>query len=272
LVLHGGPDFDHGYLLPELDLLSDSYRLVYYDQRGRGRSAANVRAEDVNLASDVADVERVRRHFGLEAPALLGHSWGAVLAMEYALRNPERVSRLVLANPAPASVSDFALLRKSYAARLGPEMARQEAMLASDAYRAGHPQAVTARYRIHFTPALARAEDFERLMARMAAGFIRQGKDGIVKAQAVEQQLMGETWAALQWDLLPGLRSLRVPTLVLAGDHDFIPIAISEHIVAAIPDAKLVTLAGCGHFAFLECPAEFRGAIDAFLADSPDRR
>src|SRR5262245_8774243 len=53
IVLHGGPDFDHGYLLPDLDRLADTFRLIYYDQRGRGRSAEGVRPADVTLASDV---------------------------------------------------------------------------------------------------------------------------------------------------------------------------------------------------------------------------
>src|SRR5688572_26385915 len=88
IVLHGGPDFDHGYLLPGLDRLADTFRLIYYDQRGRGRSAEHVQPEEVTLASDVEDIDRVRRHFRLDAPALLGHSWGAVLALEYALRHP----------------------------------------------------------------------------------------------------------------------------------------------------------------------------------------
>src|SRR5678815_350038 len=98
IVLHGGPDFDHGYLLPELDRWKDGFRLVYYDQRGRGKSAENVRPEDVTLASDVEDLDRVRRHLGVEAPAILGHSWGALLALEYALRHPTHVSRLILMN------------------------------------------------------------------------------------------------------------------------------------------------------------------------------
>ena len=60
IVLHGGPDFDTAYLLPELDQLTDAYRLIYYDQRGRGKSADGVRAEDVTLASDLADLEAIR--------------------------------------------------------------------------------------------------------------------------------------------------------------------------------------------------------------------
>jgi proline iminopeptidase len=49
VVIHGGPDFDHSYLLPDMDRLSDSFRLVYYDQRGRGRSVGKVRPEDVSI-------------------------------------------------------------------------------------------------------------------------------------------------------------------------------------------------------------------------------
>src|SRR5437764_9702984 len=66
IVLHGGPDFDQSYLLPELDRLADTYRLIYYDQRGRGRSGDGVRPEDVSLASDVADIDKVREHFKLD--------------------------------------------------------------------------------------------------------------------------------------------------------------------------------------------------------------
>ena len=273
IVLHGGPDFDHAYLLPDLDRFGDAFRLIYYDQRGRGRSAEHVRPQDVTLASDVEDVDRVRRHFGLEAPVLLGHSWGAVLALEYALRHPTRVSRLILMNPAPVSAGDLALLRKSHLERLGGDMDRQRAIVASTAYQEGDPDTVAARYRIHFEHALMRPEHYERLMAAMHAAFVAQGKEGIVKARAVEDQLLRDTWAVAGYDLLPGLRGLRIPTLVIGGDHDFIPPEIAAHIARAIPDARLVTIRDCGHFAYLECPADVRTALnDFFRGASPARR
>jgi proline iminopeptidase len=68
------------------------------------------------------------------------------------------------------------------------------------------------------------------------------------------------------YDLLPKLHSLSIPTLVLTGDRDFIPVEIAAHIAHAVPNAELVTLKGCGHFAYLECPAEVRTALDAFFA------
>src|SRR6266849_603517 len=223
IVLHGGPDFDHGYLLPDLDRLADAFRLIYYDQRGRGRSTDDVQPADVTFASDLDDLDEVRQHFQLESPALLGHSWGTVLALEYALRHPDRVSHMILMNPAPASASDLAAFRQVYVQKLGADMDRQREMVASAAYKEGDPEAVAARYRLHFKPALKRPEDYEKLMATMQAGFIRQGKEGIVKARAVEDRLMRDTWAMDGYDLLPKLQALSIPTLVICGDHDFIP-------------------------------------------------
>ena len=267
VVLHGGPDFDHAYLLPDMDRLANEYRLIYYDQRGRGRSADGVRPEDVTMASDVADVETVRRHFQLTSTTLLGHSWGAVLALEYALRHPTRVSHLILMNPAPASSKDVPLLRQTYLAKLGAEMDRQREIMATAAYQGGDPDAVIARYRIHFRHALKRTEDYERLMTAMRAAFASQGKAGIRKARAVEDRLMDETWNVPGYDLTPKLASLRMPTVVIWGDHDFIPLEISSHIARAVPNAQTVTLTDCGHFAYLECAGDLRRVLKGFFVN-----
>jgi len=265
IVLHGGPDFDHAYLLPDLDRLQDVLRLVYYDQRGRGRSADNVQPQRVSLSSDVEDIETLRRYFKLDGPVLLGHSWGTVLALEYAVRYPTHASHLVLMNPAPASARDFTLMRNAYVQQIGAEMDRQREMVASDSYKHADPETVAARYRIHFSHALNRREDYEKLMTIMKAQFVKQGSAGIIKARAVEDQLMQQTWQDPAYDLLPRLNGLTVPTLVIAGDHDFIPVEIAEHIAQALPNAKLVTIKDCGHFAYLECPDALHRAVEEFL-------
>jgi proline iminopeptidase len=76
---------------------------------------------------------------------------------------------------------------------------------------------------------------------------------------------MLDTWQKPGYDLLPKLRSLRIPTLVIAGDKDFFPLEVAAHIAAALPNAKLVTTRDCGHFAFLECPGEVRNALLDFF-------
>jgi proline iminopeptidase len=268
IVLHGGPDFDHSYLLPGLDRLSDSYHLIYYDQRGRGRSANGVKPEDVTLASDIADIEKVRQYYHLDSVVLLGHSWGTVLALEYALRYPGRVSHLILMNPGPASTDDYKQLRTEWIEKRPEDMERRKAIADTAAYKEADPDAVISYYRIHFKSALARSEDYEKLIARMQASFIRQGKEGILKARAVESRLMTETWAAPEYNLLPRLKSLRIPTLVISGDHEFIPSSTAEHISQAIPNARLVTLKDCGHFTYLECPVAAHEQIDALFGSN----
>ena len=264
IVLHGGPDFDISYLLPELDRLSDKFHLIYYDQRGRGRSADYVKPEDVTLESEMADLDAVREHFHLDKVALLGHSWGTVLALEYALRHAEHVSRLVLMDPAPASSADVNRFRKERVEKWPVLMELRKAIADTTAYKEADPEAVVAYYRVHFKPALARPEDYEKLILRMQARFTEQGKDGILKSRAVEDRLVNETWASPHgYDLHPKLKDLNIPTLVITGDHDFFPFA-AEHIAQAIPGARLVTLKDCGHFPYLECPAPLREQINTF--------
>jgi proline iminopeptidase len=266
LILHGGPDFDHTYLLPDFDRLSTRYRLIYYDQRGRGRSADGVRPDDVSMASDVEDVERVREHFGLKSATVLGHSWGTVLALEYALKHPRAVSRIILMNPAPASAADYARFREFYVARQGPALDRLRAIAATDEYKRGDPEAVGAYYRIHFAPAFARAENLDRLLTVMQASF---ASTDILKARAVEQRLYEDTWQVEGYDLMPKLLSLRMPALVVLGDHDFIPADVGEHIARSMAHARLVTLEHCGHFPYLECPQPLQQTIDSFFREQP---
>src|SRR5215203_6048880 len=138
VVLHGGPDFDHYYLRPELDRLADSFRLVYYDQRGRGRSGDGVDRREVSIESEVADLEAVRSRFGFESVTILGHSWGGLLAMEYAIRHPNRVTHLILVNTAPASARDASLFREHLrGTRAAADVARMQAVASSARYRAG---------------------------------------------------------------------------------------------------------------------------------------
>jgi proline iminopeptidase len=252
IVLHGGPDFDHHYLLPEMDRLADSFRLVYYDQRGRGRSAEEVRPEDVSIASEIEDLDAVRRHFGFDSVALLGHSWGGVLAMEYATRHPDRVSHLILADTAPASAEDWLALRQHLpSTRATGDVERMQAVASSARYQAGDLEAETEYYRIHFSATVRRPEHLEQVIGRLRTHFT---EESVLTARAIEQRLYDETSRSDGYDLIPKLHALRIPTLVIHGEHDFIPVALAAHIAKAMPRGRLVVLEECGHFAYLESP------------------
>ena len=265
IVLHGGPDFDHAYFLPELDRLADSFRLLYYDQRGRGRSAEGVRPEDVTLRSELDDLDRVRSHFGLESAAVLGHSWGGVLAMEYAVRYPEQVSQLILMDTGPASADDWQRFREELAGRRPADRDAMQAIASTDAYARGDLEAEAAYYRIHFRITVQRPEHLEALVARLRSNFT---EDGVVLARTIEHRLYDETSLCADWDLFPALRALGVPTLVLHGERDFVPVEYAARIAEAVPGARLSVLPGCGHFAYLEAPDLVYAEIASFFADA----
>jgi proline iminopeptidase len=262
IVLHGGPDFDHRYLLPELDRLSDQVHLVYYDQRGRGRSGIGVRSEDVTIASEMADLNELRRHLGFASVAVLGHSWGGLLAMEYATRHPDRVSQLILMNTAPATAAGWEAQRDHlHRLRTPIELQQMQAIAASDAFRSGEIDAEMAYYRLFFRHALAPElidPIVDRLRAHLTAEDVR-------RARAIEDRLYDETAASRDYDLLPRLRALNVPTLVLHGAQDFIPAVVAAQIAEAIPGAALAVLPGCRHFAYLEKPELVHEQIVTFV-------
>lgn len=252
VVLHGGPDFDFDYLLPEFDRLAERFHLIYYDQRGRGRSADGVRPDDVTVESEMDDLDRVRRHFGLEKMVIIGHSWGAVLAMEYASRHPERVTDLILLNTAPASNDDVRVFRE-HLRRIRPtaDVEAMNALTQTAGYRAGNLDVESEYYRIHFRPAITAAGLLDRLIPRLRVNFT---PERVLLARAIEQRLYSQTWYSSGYALLRRINRLAVPTLVIHGEYDFVPVDVAVHIADAIPGTRLVVLPNCGHFAFLEAP------------------
>src|SRR2546422_2009122 len=123
VVLHGGPGAHHDYLLPQYDLLARRRTLLYYDQRGGGRSPVG-RDTPVGWREHVADLEALRRHWSIDRLTLLGYSWGGLLALLYWLEHPEQVERLALLSPAPPRVAGRARFRRRLPARLaGPQNA-----------------------------------------------------------------------------------------------------------------------------------------------------
>ena len=125
--------------------------------------------------------------------------------------------------------------RSLRAARTADESATMAGLEADPAYQAGDLEADAAWYRIHFKPALQRPELLDDLVARLRRG---SSAEGIVAARAIEQRLYDETWRADDYDLLERLHELHVPTLLLHGDADFIPVELARQVADAIPGAR----------------------------------
>ena len=263
VILHGGPDFDHQYFLPAMDRLSKLGRLIYYDQRGRGRSGENIYPDQVTIQSEIEDLETVRTFFQFETIALLGHSWGGLLALEYAVHYPSHLSHLILLNTAPASHDDAVLMRKAILRKRTPqEIKRMKALRSSTNYAEGDLETDADYYRIHFRPTIESPETLERVVNRLRVGMTPAD---IQKARAIEDRLYQQTWELSDYNLLPMLAHIHIPTLIIHGDHDFVPKECALHIAEAIPEARFVLIQNCGHFSFIDCPVEITKELAVFL-------
>ena len=262
VVLHGGPSFNHDYLVPEMDRLSRFFRLIYYDQRGRGKSEGGIQPEDVTLESEIRDLDDLREYFQLEKVAVLGHSWGGLLAMEYAIQHPDRVSHLVLMNTAPASYSDWTSFRQKREDTEADTLEKMKAIAETALFESGDLEVEADYFRIHFGATLRRLDLLEGLIRSLRSSYT---PEGIRRARAIAGHLHEETSESSSFDLFSRLKELHTPSLVICGDYDFIPAECSEHIAEAIPGTQLVILGDCGHFTYLECPEQVETAVLDFF-------
>src|SRR5262249_11297304 len=158
-----------------------------------------------------------------ENVTLLGHSWGALLALEYAAAHPERVRRIILMNPAPGTHADWAQVRLQREAFESLRLSALREVAEMPEYLWGDPEADLRYYRLHFpggrpTPGLV-----EKVVSRLREHF---RPADILKARAIEQLLYDRTWRNPDYDVLARVANrVNVPTLVIHGDRDFIPVA-----------------------------------------------
>ncbi|HEV7239343.1 MAG TPA: alpha/beta fold hydrolase [Thermoanaerobaculia bacterium] len=107
IVIHGGPGMDHATLAADLAPLERRHRVIYYDQRGGGRSTLPADETLLTIDHHVRDLEALRRHLGLKKVTLLAHSFGPAIAALYAIRHPENVERMIFLGPIPPRKGSF---------------------------------------------------------------------------------------------------------------------------------------------------------------------
>ncbi|HVP58522.1 MAG TPA: alpha/beta fold hydrolase, partial [bacterium] len=99
VVIHDGPGYEKSIMYKGFDDLSSDMRVVYYDQRGCGKSEPLAATTPARIVDNVNDLEALRRYFHFEKMALAAHGWGAVIALEYARNYPTHVDVIILITP-----------------------------------------------------------------------------------------------------------------------------------------------------------------------------
>jgi proline iminopeptidase len=254
VVLHGGPGAHHDYLLPQMLHLAESQDVLFYDQRGGGRSRTNDQ-DPVTWQTHVSDLLGVVKEFSLDPPTIVGYSWGGLLAVLYALEaTGSPPNRLVLIDPGPLTRRYREEFEEEFRKRQqGPAIQQLRAELEASGLRERDPEA----YR-------------QRLFELSVAGYFAHPENARnLTPFRVVARTQQSVWDSLgDYDLVPRLGEIHCPVLVVHGRDDPIP-ASSSVAGARAMKARLVLLDDCGHVPYVEQPAGLFAALDEFLAAPP---
>ena len=263
VLLSGGPGFDVDYMIPVGDFLPAGYQRIFLEQRGTGRSRVpNMTAETMTLRTVVDDLEALRAHLGQDRLLLVGHSWGAMLAMAYAAAHPDRIDRLILIGSGGPTLEFAERFSDNIAARLRPEDVDARRYWES-ADRRGVDQDKAA---LSAMRAIVPGYFFDRAKA---LAFAAELKDGSFHP-SVNSMLMGDL--AKSYDLRAGLRKVDRPVLIVQGYQDPLGDKTAEDIHALLAKSTLSYINKSGHFPWIEQPEEFRRALAVFLAPASPAR
>ncbi len=235
VLTHGGPGLDYTTLLP-LQPLADQFTLIFYDHRCNGRSNGG-KLTSMTWENLSADADALRQALGYDQWAVLGHSFGGNVALEYALRYPQSISRLVLMDTGGD---------QWWVNRNAPELLARRGYNSNavDAARRFYNGQMTPK---EFLPTLMKfmsAYNYNNSLLSLAKELVSSRK---LKARP-EALIHGYTQLLKGWTVMHRLREIRVPTLVVAGRQDFLFPPEHQAILAdRLPNAELVIIERSGH-------------------------
>ncbi len=258
IVLHGGAGvLSQDYLLPQLYKLAENNLVIFYDQRGCGASTGDINADTINIETFVQDLDAIRQTLHFQKISILGHSWGGFLAMQYALTYPESVEKLILSNSMPAASEEYALFMQEYTRRTAPYQKELEAIQHTKEFAEGNSEIMEKMYRMLLRTYCYNPEKVQLLNLYIPPSASLRG------AQVYEY--FRRSIFIKSFNLYGALQRLKIPTLIIHGDTDPIPLIAAQKIHENIKDSKYVVLTDCGHFPYVEQPDAWFNHTQIFL-------
>jgi proline iminopeptidase len=257
VISHGGPGFDHNYILP-MSELADDYRVIFYDQRATGNSTGAVDADSMTLDNFVQDLEGLRKKLNLGKVNLIGHSWGGGLAVYYAVKYPLSLRSLTVLAGAGLDTRYFEQYYQNVQKKTLPKDAViMKEIKQSRAFRTRQAEAVKKYYRIATKPFFYNPSLVNRL-------------DFFVNESTASNQSRAAAFIMRDLSNLcfyDKLSTIKCPVLIVCGDSDPEPRWGPYKLHKLVPQSKLVFLKNTGHFVFIESPEETFSVIRDFLRD-----
>jgi len=251
LCINGGLHFGYDVLWPALAPLSANRQLIFFDQRGRGKSQQPPGPRSARIEHDAGDAPAIRKALGIERWNVLGHSWGGGIAMLSTAEDNEGVNRLVLVDAVGPTSEWLSRLHSTAVDRLEGE--KRETLERLDP-RALHVDDIPAHaaYTAALYPAWFADREFGAIFS--------SPKANSATGAAVAARLRREGY-----DWTDRIASIETPTLVVHGDHDLLDVSVAEEIHRLIRNSELVIIEHSGHMPFWEAPEQFFGTVGNFL-------
>ncbi|MCH8921034.1 MAG: alpha/beta fold hydrolase [Chloroflexi bacterium] len=247
IVHHGGPGLDQTVIAPHLSPLAQHMQLTCYDHRGSGRSASPQGPDPYNIDRFVGDLDALAKTLEVRPFALLGHSFGGIVALHFALAHPDQLTHLILVC-APASHDFIQDVEEALPSRL-----EQEALAELSSLQESEPSDQVMRRSLELLAPIY-FHDPARV-SELGLDSVQFGPE----TQAVWDSLEG-------FDLRPRLSEIQVPTLVIAGDSDLsVTPERARETADALPLGKLLVIENSGHYPFIEQPEAFLSGVLQFL-------
>jgi proline iminopeptidase len=268
IAIHGGPGMDHESIAGDFAVLAEKHTVIFYDQRGGGRSTLPTDTTTLVAARQIQDLDELRRHFGLATVTLVAHSYGALLAASYALGHPSNVKRMVFFGPVPPRRGNF-WQRFGQSVNVRLDSAQQAAQSAASrratnlaSTEAEVRQACRDQWAIGLRPRLAEPD---RTISLVKSDLCATDPNGIRYGSRIGNRVIMNSYG--DWDLRPQLRSLAVPLLIVHGEEESIPMDLVEEWVTSMPNARLLKVPRAAHFTYAERPELVWPAVEKFLAN-----
>ena len=258
-LLNGGPGLPCDYLRdPHIFLAGEGYRVVAFDQLGCGNSDRPDDSSLWNIARYVEEVETVRKALNLEKVHLLGQSWGGWLSIEYALTYPDAIQSLVLANTCgdlPHLTTELNRMRDALGSETVAMMLHHESMGTID-----HPEYQAAITILNYRHVCRLKEWPSSLLA--SVNDWNMGPYGTMQGPN-EFLYIGNL---KNWNRIPDMSKLKMPTLIITGTHDEIGPACALRMHNALQNSKVIVFPNSSHVPFYEEPDDYFSALRNFLS------
>jgi proline-specific peptidase len=260
ILLNGGPGFSHEYFEPLRALATDA-QLVFFDQRGTGRSDKALPSQ-YTIEAHVDDVEQLRQELCLDTCIIFGHSWGGMLAQAYVVAYPTHVAKLILADTF-STIEDVNLAVQRMRDAVPPEtQAIYERYERAGLYK-NHD-----RYPDEYQKALEVAYEPVSLSVPpppyLQDMFSKVAYD-VYRAMWGEESEFKVTGTLSAFNVVDRLSEIQVPTLVIVGVQDMPSIDMARRTADRIPHARLEVFEHSRHFPFIEEPEKFYQLVRQFI-------